>query len=79
MAKTLSCDYTMELPNFEHISPHGKDFISKLLVLDPKVHITVQYTLHYMTVQYTFNRIKTIIMFAKLWIFYCAYNMLWQI
>ena len=40
MAKTLSCDYTMDLPNFEHISPHGKDFISKLLVLDPKVHIT---------------------------------------
>ena len=37
MAKTLSCDYTMDLPNFEHISPHGKDFISKLLVLDPKV------------------------------------------
>ena len=40
MAKTLSCDYTMDLPNFEHISPHGKDFISKLLVLNPKVHIT---------------------------------------
>ena len=45
MAKTLSCDYTMELPNFEHISPHGKDFISKLLVLDPKVHI-IHYTVH---------------------------------
>ena len=39
MAKTLSCDYTMDLPNFEHISHHGKDFISKLLVLDPKVGI----------------------------------------
>ena len=37
MAKTLTCDYTLDLPNFEHISPHGKDFISKLLVLDPKV------------------------------------------
>lgn len=37
MAKTLTCDYTLELPNFEHISTHGKDFISKLLVLDPKV------------------------------------------
>ena len=37
MAKTLSCDYTMDLPNFEHISENGKDFISKLLVLDPKV------------------------------------------
>lgn len=37
MAKTLSCDYTMDLPNFEHISEHGKDFIRKLLVLDPKV------------------------------------------
>lgn len=59
MAKTLSCDYTMDLPNFEHISPHGKDFISKLLVLDPKVHITTA-------------RIKTFIMFAKLRIFYCA-------
>ena len=53
MAKTLSCDYTMDLPNFEHISPHGKDFISKLLVLDPKVHSTTA-------------RIKTFIMFAKL-------------
>ena len=37
MAKTLTCDYTLDLPNFEHISHHGKDFISKLLVLDPKV------------------------------------------
>jgi serine/threonine protein kinase len=37
MAKTLSCDYTMDLPNFEHISENGKDFITKLLVLDPKV------------------------------------------
>ena len=37
MAKTLSCDYTMELPNFEHISENGKDFISKLLMLNPKV------------------------------------------
>lgn len=36
MAKTLSCDYTMDLPNFEHISENGKDFITKLLVLDPK-------------------------------------------
>ena len=41
MAKTLSCDYTMDLPNFEHISHHGKDFISKLLVLDPKVRFTI--------------------------------------
>ena len=37
MAKTLSCDYTMDLPSFEHISENGKDFITKLLVLDPKV------------------------------------------
>ena len=37
MAKTLSCDYTMDLPNFEHISENGKDFISKLLMLNPKV------------------------------------------
>jgi len=40
MAKTLTCDYTLDLPNFEHISPHGKDFISKLLVLDPKKRLT---------------------------------------
>ena len=37
MAKTLSCDYTMDLPNFQHISNNGKDFISKLLMLNPQV------------------------------------------
>ena len=33
--QTLSCDYTLDLPNFEHVSDAGKDFIKKLLVLDP--------------------------------------------
>eukprot|EP00090_Calanus_glacialis_P019352 TRINITY_DN29735_c0_g1_i1.p1 TRINITY_DN29735_c0_g1~~TRINITY_DN29735_c0_g1_i1.p1 ORF type:complete len:113 (-),score=32.54 TRINITY_DN29735_c0_g1_i1:34-333(-) len=33
MAKTLKCDYTFDLPNFEKISENAKDFISKLLVL----------------------------------------------
>jgi len=33
MAKTLSCDYTFDLPNFQHISQNAKDFISKLLIL----------------------------------------------
>merc|ERR1719336_806347 len=42
MSKTLSCDYTMDLPNFEHISPHGKDFISKLLVLNPKDRLSAE-------------------------------------
>jgi len=35
MAKTLSCDYTMDTQNFQHISANGKDFISRLLVLSP--------------------------------------------
>jgi len=35
MAKTLSCDYTMDLPNFSHISEHGQEFIRRLLVLEP--------------------------------------------
>jgi len=36
MAKTLSCEFTMDLPNFSHISDHAKDFISQLLILDSK-------------------------------------------
>ena len=40
---------------------------------------TVHFTLHDSAVHNTTYRIKTIIMFAELWIFYCAYNMLWQI
>ena len=37
MAKTLSCDYTFELSNFEKISDEAKDFVSKLLLLQPQV------------------------------------------
>ena len=37
MARTLGCDYTFDLPNFNHISEKAKDFISKLLLLDAKV------------------------------------------
>jgi len=35
MAKTLACDYTMDLPNFSHISENGVNFIKNLLVLNP--------------------------------------------
>jgi len=37
MAKTLSCDYTLDLPNFEHISENAQDFISNLLILESQV------------------------------------------
>jgi len=40
MAKTLSCDYSFEAQNFNHISQNAKDFISKLLVLDPEVRMS---------------------------------------
>ena len=33
--QTLSCDYTMDLPNFSHISSDGQEFIRRLLVLEP--------------------------------------------
>merc|ERR1719336_1441692 len=34
MARTLSCDFNFELPNFEKVSENAKDFISRLLVLN---------------------------------------------
>ena len=37
MAKTLSCDYTFELKNFEKISEEAKSFIKNLLILEPQV------------------------------------------
>jgi len=40
MAKTLSCDYTFELSNFEKISDEAKDFVSKLLLLQPQERFT---------------------------------------
>jgi len=47
MAKTLSCDYTLDLPNFEHVSEAGKDFIKKLLVLEPSERQTAAETLQH--------------------------------
>lgn len=34
MAKTLKCDYTFDLPNFQQISENAKNFISKLLIME---------------------------------------------
>ena len=45
--QTLSCDYTLDLPNFEHVSESGKDFIKKLLVLDPLERQTAAETLQH--------------------------------
>merc|ERR550519_3095866 len=47
MAKVLSCDYTLDLPNFEHVSEDGKDFIKKLLVLEPSERQTAAQTLQH--------------------------------
>jgi len=47
MAKTLSCDYTLDLPNFEHVSDAGKDFIKNLLVLDPSERHTAAQALQH--------------------------------
>eukprot|EP00092_Neocalanus_flemingeri_P028870 GFUD01031348.1.p1 GENE.GFUD01031348.1~~GFUD01031348.1.p1 ORF type:complete len:678 (-),score=184.77 GFUD01031348.1:119-2152(-) len=40
MAKTLSCDYTMDMPNFQNISENAKDFISMLLIMESKDRYT---------------------------------------
>ena len=45
--QTLSCDYTLDLPNFEHVSEAGKDFIKKLLVLEPSERQTAAETLQH--------------------------------
>ena len=45
--QTLSCDYTLDLPNFEHVSDAGKDFIKKLLVLDPSERHTAAQALQH--------------------------------
>ena len=37
MAKVLSCDYDYDKPNFSHVGDTARDFISRLLLLDPKV------------------------------------------
>ena len=39
MARTLSCDYHFDLPNFEKVSDNAKDFISKLLLLNAEVRV----------------------------------------
>ena len=38
MARTLSCDFHFDLPNFEKVSDNAKDFISKLLILNAEVN-----------------------------------------
>eukprot|EP00092_Neocalanus_flemingeri_P033572 GFUD01036497.1.p1 GENE.GFUD01036497.1~~GFUD01036497.1.p1 ORF type:complete len:690 (+),score=174.45 GFUD01036497.1:62-2131(+) len=47
MAKTLSCDYNFDQPNFSLISESAKDFISELLVLDPEQRMTVSSSLRH--------------------------------
>ena len=34
MARTLSCEYDLTIPELEHISPQAKDLVTKLLVTD---------------------------------------------
>ena len=34
MARTLSCEYDLTIPELEHISPQAKDLVTKLLVKD---------------------------------------------
>jgi len=40
MAKVLDCDYDYDKPNFAHVSENAKDFISKLLLKDPKERLS---------------------------------------
>ena len=40
MARTLSCDYNFELPNFAKVTDTAKDFISRLLVLEAEHRLT---------------------------------------
>ena len=34
MARSLSCEYDLGIPEMEHISPQAKDLVTKLLVID---------------------------------------------
>lgn len=47
MAKILKCQYTFEMPNFDKISHHAKDFISSLLVLNPEERFSAEQCLNH--------------------------------
>ena len=42
MARTLKCQFTFEMPNFEKVSDNAKDFISSLLVLKADERMTAE-------------------------------------
>merc|ERR550519_1853271 len=42
MAKTLSCDYTLDMPNFDKVSDAAKDFISSLLILSAEERFSAE-------------------------------------
>ena len=47
MARTLKCQYTFDMPNFDKVSDNAKDFISSLLVLSAEERFTAEQCLNH--------------------------------
>ena len=60
MARTLSCDYNFELPNFAKVTDTAKDFISRLLVLEAEHRLTADQCLAHPWL--TDNRVRAAVM-----------------
>ena len=60
MARTLSCDYNFELPNFAKVTDTAKDFISRLLVLEAEQRLTADQCLTHPWL--TDNRVRAVVM-----------------
>ena len=47
MARTLKCQYTFEMPNFDKVSDAAKDFISSLLKLNAEERFSAEQCLNH--------------------------------
>ena len=47
MARTLKCQYTFEMPNFDKVSDNAKDFISSLLILSAEERFSAEQCLNH--------------------------------
>ena len=52
MARSLSCEYDLGIPEMEHISPQAKDLVTKLLVIDSKQRYAPGHMAHCHNVTY---------------------------
>ena len=47
MARTLKCQYTFDMPNFDKVSDNAKDFISSLLILSAEERFSAEQCLNH--------------------------------